>query len=63
MLRVPIFLIVTVGLSLMMAFATCILYYPGLGCLVSGAWFRVVGSRCLVSVSGIHCYLLETVRL
>ena len=38
--------IVTVGLSLMIAFTTYILYYTGSLCLVSGAWFRVVCSRC-----------------
>ena len=33
------------------------------GCLVPGGRFKVLGSRCLVPVGGIHGYLLETVRL
>ena len=35
----------------------------GFGCLVPGGRFKVLVSRCLVPVSGIHGYLLETVRL
>ena len=35
----------------------------GFGCLVPGGRFKVLGSRCLVPVCGIHGYLLETVRL
>ena len=35
----------------------------GLRCLVAGGRFKVLGSRCLDPVGGIHGYLLETVRL
>ena len=35
----------------------------GFGCLVPGGRFKVLVSRCLVPVGGIHGYLLETVRL
>ena len=35
----------------------------GFGCLVPGGRFKVLGSRCLVPVGGIHGYLLKTVRL
>ena len=35
----------------------------GFGCLVPGCRFKVLVSRCLVPVDGIHGYLLKTVRL
>ena len=35
----------------------------GFGCLVPGGRFKVLDSRCLVPVGGIHGYLLEIVRL
>ena len=35
----------------------------GFVCLVPGGRFKLLGSRCLVPVGGIHGYLLETVRL
>ena len=35
----------------------------GFGCMVPGGRFKVLGSRCLVPVGGIHGYLPETVRL
>ena len=35
----------------------------GFWCLVPGGRFKVLGSRYLVAVGGIHGYLLETVRL
>ena len=35
----------------------------GFGCLVPGGRLKVLGSRCLVPVGGIHGYLPETVRL
>ena len=35
----------------------------GFGCLFPCGRFQLLGSGCLVTVGGIHGYLLETVRL